>query len=97
MAADVGTAATYVSNPNQQGGEDLMRMLRTRWDDGAFSDIRVRVFNNEYPLHRMVLCRSPFFDSLLQGEWREKDEQVCGVAEDFDCCKLSAFLVVDDA
>ncbi|CAD7696697.1 unnamed protein product [Ostreobium quekettii] len=67
---------TFLANPSQQGGEDLIRMLRTRWDDGAFSDIRVRVFNNEYPLHRMVLCRSPFFDRLLQGEWREKNKEV---------------------
>ncbi|CAD7696121.1 unnamed protein product [Ostreobium quekettii] len=76
MAAAGGPAATFLANPSQQGGEDLIRMLRTRWDDGAFSDIRVRVFNNEYPLHRMVLCRSPFFDRLLQGEWREKNREV---------------------
>lgn len=56
--------------------EDLLTMLRTRWADGAFSDIKVIIFDREYFLHRMVLCRSPFFDRLLQGEWNETNERV---------------------
>lgn len=59
-----------------QGNEDLLNMLRSRWDDGAFSDIQVHIFDREYPLHRMVLCLSPFLDRLLHGDWKEMNNQV---------------------
>eukprot|EP00210_Caulerpa_lentillifera_P004922 g4697.t1 len=56
--------------------EDLFSMLRTRWNDGVFSDIKVAIFGREYCLHRVVLCRSPFFDKLLRGEWSETNDKV---------------------
>eukprot|EP00210_Caulerpa_lentillifera_P009375 g8937.t1 len=56
--------------------EDLFNMLRTRWNDGVFSDIKVAIFGREYSLHRVVLCRSTFFDKLLRGHWNETNDKV---------------------
>ncbi|GMH44302.1 hypothetical protein BSKO_12236 [Bryopsis sp. KO-2023] len=73
---DSGSSGQVATTPTSLGNEDLLNMLRCRWDDGAFSDIRINIFDKDYPLHRMVLCRSPFFDRLLQGDWKETNKQV---------------------
>ncbi|KAI9829155.1 MAG: hypothetical protein M1832_000178 [Thelocarpon impressellum] len=38
---------------------------------GRHSDIIVRAFSNSYPLHRILLDRSPFFSSALSEPWFE--------------------------
>ena len=36
-----------------------------------FSDVRVTAFGKEYPLHRLVLSRSPYFRALMRGPWAD--------------------------
>ena len=41
------------------------------WESREFSDVRVTVFGKEYPLHRLVLSRSPYFRALMRGPWAD--------------------------
>jgi hypothetical protein len=40
---------------------------------GVCSDISINAFSKSYPLHRIILDRSPFFSSLFAGPWRDAD------------------------
>jgi len=39
---------------------------------GVGSDITVRAFDKEYRLHRLILMQAKFFESMMQGPWREQ-------------------------
>ena len=41
------------------------------WESREFSDVRVTAFGKEYPLHRLVLSRSPYFRALMRGPWAD--------------------------
>jgi hypothetical protein len=41
--------------------------------NGVCSDISINAFDKSYPLHRIILDRSPFFSSLFAGPWRDAD------------------------
>jgi hypothetical protein len=41
--------------------------------NGVCSDITINAFGKTYPLHRIILDRSPFFSSLFAGPWRDSD------------------------
>lgn len=43
----------------------------TVFKDARFSDIVIRAFGKDYKLHRMVLCRSPYFAAMFEGPWCE--------------------------
>lgn len=45
--------------------------LRSSLFNQTCADIRIRAFNRTYSLHRVILVQSPFFDTLLNGEFAE--------------------------
>lgn len=45
--------------------------LRSSLFNQTCADIRIRAFKRTYSLHRVILIQSPFFDSLLNGEFAE--------------------------
>jgi hypothetical protein len=42
----------------------------------------VRYYRQEYPLHRLVLSRSPYFKALMRGPWA--DATACRLTLHFD-------------
>jgi BTB/POZ domain len=52
--------------------------------EGTCSDVTIRAFGKEYHLHKLILCRSPYFSSLLSGFWGIQEKQY----EDTDSPKL---------
>ncbi|PWN37141.1 uncharacterized protein FA14DRAFT_159322 [Meira miltonrushii] len=45
--------------------------LRSSLFNRTCADIRIRAFSRTYSLHRVILVQSPFFDTLLNGEFAE--------------------------
>mmetsp|Transcript_12856 Transcript_12856/g.55175 ORF Transcript_12856/g.55175 Transcript_12856/m.55175 type:complete len:552 (+) Transcript_12856:87-1742(+) len=41
------------------------------WEEREFSDVTVTALGKEYPLHRLVLSRSPYFSVLMRGPWKD--------------------------
>ena len=41
------------------------------WEEQDFSDVVVTALGKEYPLHRLVLSRSPYFRALMRGPWAD--------------------------
>ncbi|KAI5817790.1 hypothetical protein BZA77DRAFT_352388 [Pyronema omphalodes] len=59
-------------------GSDTVKLeefLYTRgFREGACSDITIKAFGRRYPLHRLILDRSPFFSSCFNGgPWTESE------------------------
>ncbi|KAI7823013.1 hypothetical protein BC939DRAFT_503480 [Gamsiella multidivaricata] len=49
---------------------------------GAGSDITLKVFNKTYRLHRLILTQSVFFETMLQGPWKERAQDVVEIQID---------------
>ena len=41
------------------------------WEEREFSDVAVTALGKTYPLHRLVLSRSPYFRALMRGPWAD--------------------------
>lgn len=41
---------------------------------GAYSDCTVLAYGRSWPLHRVVLARSPYFRRLFEGSWRDSGD-----------------------
>ena len=62
---------------------DLCRHLCTLgFQAGAFSDVTVSAFGRHWPLHRVVLARSPYFRRLFEGGWKETRDPVVSLPLD---------------
>lgn len=55
------------SNMKQMGLDEYM--YQKAYLEGNFSDVTLRSFGKEYKLHRIVLCRCPFFATMLGRLW----------------------------
>ncbi|KAA8913550.1 hypothetical protein TRICI_003154 [Trichomonascus ciferrii] len=53
------------------------------FEKGQFSDVVVNAFGKEYYLHRMIICRSPFFVTLLEWNGETKKDGKANVKVDF--------------
>ena len=62
---------------------DLCRHLCTLgFQAGAFSDVTVSAFGRRWPLHRVVLARSPYFRRLFEGAWKDTRDPVVSLPLD---------------
>ncbi|KAF9956849.1 hypothetical protein BGZ65_002435 [Modicella reniformis] len=43
---------------------------------GIGSDIAIKAFDKTYYLHRLILTQSTFFESILQGPWKERNQDL---------------------
>ncbi|KAK3810005.1 MAG: hypothetical protein J3Q66DRAFT_404782 [Benniella sp.] len=43
---------------------------------GIGSDIAIKAFNKTYRLHRLILTQSTLFESMLQGPWKERSQDI---------------------
>lgn len=57
-------------------------LFRIGWELGAFSDVQISAFGQDYPAHRIILSQSPYFETLLQGDW--SDSQSTKLTLSFD-------------
>lgn len=71
-------------------GSLLTHLQKKGWEEGAFSDVTVVAFGCEYALHRLVLCRAPYFDAVLGERWQQKP------ADGADGAALRVELNIDD-
>eukprot|EP01116_Phalansterium_solitarium_P022907 TRINITY_DN7761_c0_g2_i1.p1 TRINITY_DN7761_c0_g2~~TRINITY_DN7761_c0_g2_i1.p1 ORF type:complete len:486 (-),score=55.88 TRINITY_DN7761_c0_g2_i1:45-1502(-) len=56
-------------NQNQR---ELARYLsESIFNNRPSSDISLEILGQEYYLHRVILCRSPYFKSLLSDQWKD--------------------------
>ncbi|KAI9810800.1 MAG: hypothetical protein M1826_003460 [Phylliscum demangeonii] len=81
----ISSAPTPGSTPRQVSGSQRLEYIRAASEttplpehlfhrgfrDGRHSDITVHAFGSSYPLHRLLLDRSPFFSSALSEPWFE--------------------------
>ncbi|KAG7542728.1 SKP1/BTB/POZ domain superfamily [Arabidopsis thaliana x Arabidopsis arenosa] len=49
---------------------------------GAFSDVVVKAMGSSYHLHRLILSRSSYFRTMLQGPWKEASSPVVNLLVD---------------
>ncbi|KFK44980.1 hypothetical protein AALP_AA1G328500 [Arabis alpina] len=49
---------------------------------GSFSDVVVKAMGSSYHLHRLILSRSSYFRTMLQGPWKEASSPVVNLLVD---------------
>lgn len=49
----------------------LQKLFSIGWESGAFSDVVLSAFGEQYNAHRILLCQSPYFERLLRGHWSD--------------------------
>lgn len=56
-------------------------IYKTLFINGENSDIKVKALNNEWNLHKVYLCQSPYFDSMFKGyKWKESNQSCIEIA-----------------
>eukprot|EP00210_Caulerpa_lentillifera_P007673 g7324.t1 len=50
-------------------------LFRVGWELGAFSDVELSAFGQNYATHRIILSLSPYFETLLQGDWSDSQSK----------------------
>lgn len=58
---------------SQEEQEDLFSHMRSLWSEQTFSDVTIVCEHDgtEYPTHRAILCRNPYFKAILRNSNRE--------------------------
>jgi hypothetical protein len=65
-------SASTIPDPSPGSASGLAAHVQSLgWESREFSDVRVTAFGKEYPLHRLVLSRSPYFRALMRGPWAD--------------------------
>ncbi|KAF9106439.1 hypothetical protein BGX27_009169 [Mortierella sp. AM989] len=65
--------ASPIPSPLFQHMTHLTRHIATQGlEHGVGSDISIKVFGKTYHLHRLILTQSKFFESMLEGPWKER-------------------------
>lgn len=89
-----------VHNPSLSGGgtaEDssVMPLKEFLYEkgflEGTCSDVTIRAFDKEYHLHRLILCRSPYFSSMLSGLWSDTKYETATASTSTDNSPPSVF------
>lgn len=58
---------------------------------GTGSDISLCAFGKTYHLHRLILAQSPFFDSMINGPWKESGQTLIELTLDDPNITLEGF------
>jgi hypothetical protein len=81
-----GSCAAHSSAATLCGSKDAVDLCRhlctLGFQAGAFSDVTVSAFGRQWPLHRVVLARSPYFRRLFEGDWKERRDPVVSLPLD---------------
>eukprot|EP00803_Ostreobium_quekettii_P004325 evm.model.scf_501.6 EVM.evm.TU.scf_501.6 scf_501:70139-72122(+) len=63
--------------------DDLMQNLSSvGWEGSAFSDIKVHLRGQSFKLHRLILSRSPYFNTLFTGNWNDSKKREIQIRTD---------------
>ncbi|XP_071536437.1 protein germ cell-less [Panulirus ornatus] len=49
-------------------------IYKTLFEEGRASDVSVVALGNEWHLHKVYLCQSPYFSSMFSGNWTETNQ-----------------------
>jgi len=60
----------------------LQKLFSIGWENGAFSDVKISAFGQQYNAHRILLCQSPFFERLLRGHWSDSQSNTLELSFD---------------
>lgn len=71
----------------------LQKLFSIGWESGAFSDVTISAFGQQYNAHRILLCQSPFFESLLRGHWSDSQSNTVELSFDDPHIDPDTFLV----
>ncbi|CAL1298330.1 unnamed protein product [Larinioides sclopetarius] len=72
---------------------DLRNDLHCLYDDGLFSDVKLRTDNETFAAHRLILsARSPVFKAMFSNDMKEKTKE-CIDVPDIDSSTVRQFLL----
>ena len=66
-----GGSFEAASPANSASGGLSAHVRSLGWEEREFSDVAVTALGKTYPLHRLVLSRSPYFRALIRGPWAD--------------------------
>ena len=66
-----GGSFEAASPANSASGGLSAHVRSLGWEEREFSDVAVTALGKTYPLHRLVLSRSPYFRALMRGPWAD--------------------------
>ena len=50
-------------------------IFETLFQNGQDSDVTISALGNSWPLHKVYLCQSPYFNSMFSGNWVETNRR----------------------
>jgi hypothetical protein len=64
--------------------------------DGLFTDINIRILGHTFKLHRLILIKLPYFESMFasDSQWTEKDQSTIEIQVDDPYITLDAVHLV---
>jgi hypothetical protein len=64
--------------------------------DGLFSDINIRILGHTFKLHRLILIKLPYFETMFasDSQWTEKEQSTIEIQVDDPYITLDAVNVV---
>lgn len=69
-------------------------IYKTLFLQGQNSDITIIALNQEWKLHKVYLCQSPYFSSMFCGSWREAEEGIITVGIEDPNITVNALKIV---
>ncbi|PYI05223.1 hypothetical protein BO78DRAFT_447876 [Aspergillus sclerotiicarbonarius CBS 121057] len=86
MPASNNQQSDVISNPGSNADQktgDLLGGIKSYFFSGEFSDLTICTVDQEFKVHRVVVCgQSEFFSRLYKGNWVETAENVVRLTDD---------------
>ncbi|CAL1279551.1 unnamed protein product [Larinioides sclopetarius] len=65
----------YTLSPKRRKVMSTTRYVyQALFEEGQGSDVRIAALNRTWNLHRLYLSQSPYFNSMFNGEWMERNQ-----------------------